>query len=99
MAGDFGVIAIDRQQVLRQVITADAKEINLFAALVDDKHHRRHLQHDAERDFFIEGDLLFAQRLFCGGEFFFHPQDLFQRGDHRDHDFQFAMGGGAQDRP
>ncbi len=73
MAGNFGVIPVDRQQVLRQVITPNTKEINLFTALIDDEHHRWHLQHDAKRDLLVEGDLLAAQLLFCFRKFLFHP--------------------------
>ena len=54
MTRDFGVVAIDRQQILRQVVTANTKEINLFAALIDNEHDRGHFQHDAERDLFIK---------------------------------------------
>ena len=69
MACDFGVIAINSQQILRQVIATDAKEINLFAALVDDKHHRRDFQHDAKRDFLIKRNMLSAELLFRFGKF------------------------------
>ena len=99
MACDFGVIAINSQQILRQVIATDAKEINLFAALVDDKHHRRDFQHDAKRDFLIKRNMLSAELLFRFGKFLFHPQDLFHGRDHRDHDLQAAVSRGAQDRP
>ncbi|MNL76852.1 hypothetical protein D3C87_2028880 [compost metagenome] len=73
MTRHFGVIPVDRQQILRQVITADAKEINLFTTLVDDEHHRRHFEHDAERDLLFERNMLGAQLLFGFGEFFFYP--------------------------
>ena len=99
MARHPGVIAIHRQQILGQVVAADTKEINLFAALVDDKHHRRHLEHNAQRDLFIKRNLFAAQRLFGIRQLLFHPQNLLHRGDHRDHDFQRAVRGSAQNRP
>ena len=73
MARHFRVIAVYRQQILRQVITPDTKEIDLFAALIDDKHHRRHFQHDAERDLLIKRDMLVAQRLPGLRQPIFHP--------------------------
>ena len=99
VARHLGVIAIDRQQILGQVVTADTKEINLFAALIDDKHHRRHFEHNAQRDLLIKRNMFAAQRLFGIRQLLLHPQNLLHRGNHRDHDFQRAVRRGAQNRP
>ena len=99
VARDLTVITIHRQQILRQVIAADTEEIDLFTALVDDKHHRWHFQHDAKRDLLIERNMFIAQGLPGFGQLIFHPQNLFHRGDHRNHNFQRAVRRGAQNRP
>ena len=99
VARHLSVIAIHRQQILGQIVAADTKEINLFAALVDDKHHRRHLEHNAQRDLLIKGNMLAAQRLLSIRQLLLHPKNLLHRGDHRDHDFQRAVRGSAQNRP
>ena len=39
VARNLGVVAIDCQQVLGQVVAANTKEINFFATLIDDKHY------------------------------------------------------------
>ena len=73
VTGDFSVITIHRQQILRQVVTADTKEINLFAALVDNEHDRQYFQHDAEWDLFIKRNVFVTQLLFGFRQLFFHP--------------------------
>ena len=73
VTSNLSVIAIHCQQILRQVITTNTKEINLFAALIDDEHHRRHFQHDAELDLLIKRNMFIAQLLFGFRQFFFHP--------------------------
>ncbi|CNT84192.1 Uncharacterised protein [Salmonella enterica subsp. enterica serovar Bovismorbificans] len=66
--------------------------------MIDDEHHRRHFQHNAEWDLLIERDMFITQLLFGFRQLLFDPQNLFHRGDHRDHDFQVAVGGRAEDR-
>src|SRR5690606_5070163 len=80
-------------------IAADAKEINFFAALIDDEHHRGDFQHNAEWDFLIKRNMFSPELLLRIGELLFYPQDLLHGGDHRDHDFKVSVGRGAKDRP
>ena len=52
--GHLGVISIHSKEVLVQVVSSDAEEIQFGTELVENKGDRRHLNHDSQRDAPIE---------------------------------------------
>ena len=93
LGGQFGMLAIHRQRVLGQIVGANREEIHQRRETVGHHRHRRNLDHDAELDFGAF-DLL-------AGEFTVAAQgfDFADVGDHREHDPQRAVLGGAVERP
>ncbi len=58
---DLLVGTVDGQRVLDQVVGADRQEIEAAQEEADGERRRRHFDHAADLDIFIEGDLLAAQ--------------------------------------
>ena len=96
-AGDLLIATVNGQRVLNQVIGADRQEIQPPQEGADGQCCRRHFDHAANLDFFVEGDA-FATQTGLG---------LLQRGQgqinlvrvrqHRHQEFDLAVFRGAQD--
>ena len=92
---DFGVAAVNGEGVLGEVVGADTEECRFLCELFGNERGRRGFDHDADFEvrivvtpFGFEFDGLF-------GDLLFDPAHFVQADDHRDHDPQVAVGGGA----
>ena len=95
---DFLVHPVHGQDVLDQIIGADAEKVRFLGQQIGDGRRRRNLDHDTDLNAGIKSKAAGAQILFgllqnpVGGP------NFFQGGDHRVQDFHVAVSAGAQNR-
>ena len=88
--GDAGVVTVDGQNILRQVVRADRDKINPVRQLRQHKDHRRHFKHDADprfRNRITDHVFHFTACTFDQPTRFV---DLIDAGDHRQQDAEIA---------
>jgi hypothetical protein len=81
----LAVFPVSSKQILGQIIAAYAKEINFLAKSRHLEQYGWHFQHDAQRDFFRN-----LQMLAFLIEQLAHPANFAQGGNHRDHELDRA---------
>src|SRR5581483_849484 len=95
---DLAIVAIDREEVLDQVVRADREEVDLPDELRRERDRGRDLDHHADRHRGVEVASLLAQLLLRLLEQLLHLPDLLDARDHREEHPDPTRGGHAEDR-
>ncbi len=94
---ELGLLTVDGQGVLRQVIRTDAEEVYFFSQFFTHDGSGRRFDHDADFHVLIIGNAFFIQFLTDFIEDFFAPLYFPDGNDHREHDGNLAISRSAQE--
>ena len=93
-----GVAALDRKRILRQVVRADGEKVRLLREHIRADRRDRDFDHDADLDVRVIVYALCVEQIPRLAEHLLRVAQLVDRRDHREHDAQVAVPGGAQQR-
>ena len=82
---EFGILAVDSQCILSQIVRSDAEEINFLRQFAADHNGRRGLDHDAQFHILFIRDAFALQLFFHLANDLFDLLHFFYRDDHREH--------------
>ena len=96
MGGNSWVASICREEVLREIVGADAEEIRLCTELVEQERQRWHFHHHADLDVRLKGNPILREMLLRVPDGCLELDEFFYRRNHGRHDLHTTCCGGPK---